>query len=339
MKTVLLICSDEEYNNNIEAQLSMQFHSDVILHIITDEENLKKVASQPNEVSTILIEPKFLQVLGTSIKAKEAFILDDNTSDLPEGHISKYAGIQAVLRVISHKLLKHEGEVIDRDARIIDVVSVCGGCGKTIASLGLAKRLSLMGRKVLYVNTQALQDYLPYIDGEKKVLSDALVRQMSYITESTTDMMLSEIGHVGFDYVPQMEQITTDMKVLESAYHEIVENISKKYVYDYIVVEHGNSLSSEMLKWLSHSERMVIITKQDEISIRRTDRFIGQLKGLKGQCTILCGRYDNTKPNYVNKSLASSKYPICEYVPELSELSLEKLIDDGIFTQCAEAML
>lgn len=339
MKTILLICSDEEYNNNIEAQLAMQLHSDVMLHIITDEENLNKVIAQPYEVSAIFIEPKLIPILGSKIKANSVFILDDKVSDLPDGHISKYAGIQAVLRVLSHKLLKHEGEVIDRDARIIDVVSVVGGCGKTVAALGLAKRLSLMGRKVLYTNTEALQDYYPYIDGEKKQMSDALLRQMSYITEDTTNMAIGEIGHSGFDYLPQMDQISTDMKVFETSYHEIIENLSKRYLYDYIVVEHGNCLSTEMLKWMSHSERMVVVTMQDKISVDRTDRFLGQLKGLKGQCTILCGRYDDSRENVVSKSKSSAKYPVCEYIPEIKNISLDKLIDNGSFTQCAEAML
>ena len=339
MKTILLICSDEEYNDNIEAKLSMQLGSDVLLHIITDEQHLKKVMEQPLEVSAIFVEAKMVSALGNKIKASEIFVLEDGLTDLPEGHISKYAGIQAVLRVLGHKLLKHEGEVIDRDARIIDVVSVCGGSGKTISALGLSKRLSMMGRKVLYVSCEAMQDYYPYLQGDKEYLSDNLIRQMSYITDSTTDMVIGELLHDSFDYMPQMAQITADMKIFEESYYEIITRISKRYLYDYIVVEHGNSLSSEMLKWLSHSERMVVVTRQDKRSVDRTQRFLTQLKGMKGQCNILCGRYEESKPNELNESQISDKYPVCEFVPEMEEVSVDSLIENGSFDRCAEALL
>lgn len=339
METIFLLCEDEEYNLNIEAQLALQLGSNVILHIITDKQYLEQIISKPSEVSVIIAEPGFIPLIAAKIKAKAVFILDDRGVNLPQGHISKYAGAQAIIRVLDSRLLAQDGDISKRETQIIDVASVCGGCGKTLTALGIAKKLSLTGRKVLYVNVESLQDFYTFFQDKKDHMSDEMIRAMSYITNESLERIISGVAHDTFDFIPEIRQITTEIKIFDRTYYELVRQIAKRYLYDYIVVEHGINLSLEMLKWLSDSNRLVVVLSQDKTSVDRTERFIKGIQGFKGQCFLICGKYQKDKADALQGSELSDRYTVCEWIENQTQVSLDDLIKNKKFSSISEVLL
>ena len=157
-KTVLLISTDEEYNRNIEEQLASELGEHVQLEMITDRAYLEEYLKSPHKVDTLLTEEKLMPEITAAIAARAAFLLTEETGTGNQ-EISKYGGAQALIRALDPALLRNNGASGSRETRVIDVCSVSGGSGKTLAALYTARRLAEMGRKVLYVNAQSFQDF------------------------------------------------------------------------------------------------------------------------------------------------------------------------------------
>ena len=276
-----------------------------------------------------------------AIAARAAFLLTEETGTGNQ-EISKYGGAQALIRALDPALLRNNGASGSRETRVIDVCSVSGGSGKTLAALYTARRLAEMGRKVLYVNAQSFQDFYSLLPEEdaRSYMSPQLLRSMTDLPETAADTALQEVVHGTFDYVPQAEKMLSSYQIRDVNYIALTEEIRARQIYDYILLEADTEMSSALMMHLMQSERLLITSLQSRDAAGRLDRFTELLGQGTAQGVIVCGRYRAHLPDDLKRSAAAGTYPVCEYIPENEGGDmLQDLLSSGVFRQTAEAIM
>ena len=118
----------------------------------------------------------------------------------------------------------------------------------------------------------------------------------------------------------------------------LIDEIAGRQIYDYIIAEFPEGLTSEMQMRLFSSETILITCMQNKDSAERINSFAEVMKTLSGQLYITCGRCEVNKENHINDVVHNLGFPVCEYVPQLDKYSIEALLERGCYKNTAAAI-
>ena len=166
------------------------------------------------------------------------------------------------------------------ESRTIAIFGNKGGVGKTFVAVNLATSLALSGKRVLLVDIdfQGVHDMARMLNLAPRF---ALVNLLAEIEKSEDPSVIKKfvISHnCGLDFLPAVLQS-------KQAGHITPENIKPFFrkaaqVYDYIIVDAGNSFSETLLSVLDHSNIILLVVTPDILAVYQVKWCIELLQSL-----------------------------------------------------------
>ena len=153
------------------------------------------------------------------------------------------------------------------ESKIIPVFSNKGGVGKTFVSVNLATAFALAGRRALLLDLdfQAGHDMARMLN---LTPDQSLVELLSSIQADANPEIIKKfvISHSsGLDFLPAVRQA----QQISHMTSEKVKLFFKKAstVYDYVIVDVGQSFSDTMLTVLDHSNIILLVATPDVLAV------------------------------------------------------------------------
>lgn len=341
MKTnvILLACLDREYVDKVEASIVFALNEFSKLTVIDSEEYLKEyVESMHAEVDVLIADEAIYQELHRVQPATKSFKIVEGKG--VDNSISKYDGEMGILSCIGSQFLN---SIIPEEEKthIVDVVATSGGSCKTMTALGIAVHLADMGKKVLYMDAEVIQNFYEFMpEGVREDFGDENMA-LGFIKNprEVKATILAAIKKSSFDYFPEFREPIFAYNVSLESYYNVARYVAELGIYDYIVVEHSPELSMTMVRHLSASRMLVICTDSSAYARGRIDRFMKNIVDFNGQCFLVC---DKRRGHVDSRLLGDSivyKYPVCDSISESkANMTINDFLGEGLFKAAAEAV-
>lgn len=336
VKKIVFVCFDDDYITALEYKMAEIVGHNADIEFITDCKYYTQYMSVPKRID-ILVVPENMRGMidGKNNIGKIYYLTEENIQNKSgsdtEELIYKYGSVRYLVEKIDGKIFENTNKEAKKGTKIVSVFSVGGGCGKTTVALALANNLYNKGNRVLYVSTQSMQDFEFLIPNCAKLTSE-FSYQCTINIKNALKLLLREIRTEGFDYIPAFNKIPSTYQVTFDTYVDMIEYISQKNMYDYIIVELSTNISTKKNSFMHNCYRNLIVTTQDAIAVKKLETFLGSIAGFNDKVTILCNRLRNDRINYLQVSPLVSTYEISEYVEELdAEISFQNIKDYQYF--------
>ncbi len=339
--TILIVSNDIEYVRSIECILATEIDYKYSVEIITDKEYLEKYLAVPHRIDVLVIEETMVRAFSDAQIVGNALIISDKESD---GNIvNKLDGAAGILRKMGSSYLRATSQMGNITSKIIDVVSVSGGSGKTVTALGVAIQLTAMRKKVLYIDAENIQNFYECMGDKgsnKKYFDSTKANLLMGNGCCGTSELSDEIVKGRFDYLAPFKGSLIKYQVSSAALNRVARKIAEENVYDYIVVEHGRTYTAEMFDHLGGSEKMVISMVQSDFEVERVLSFMGDLRQFSGQVVAVVNRCTRDHRMGISIEYDQGMIPMCEQVGESDRsLTLDDIFAQGLYRKTAEAIM
>ena len=343
-KKIVFVCFSEDYITALEYKMAEIVGDNAEIEFINDCKYYTQYMSIPNRIDILVVPENMRGIIGNRNSiGKIYYLTEESIQDSEETDtdelLNKYGSVRYMVEKIDGEIFKNTGRETKKGTKVISVFSVGGGCGKTTVALSVAHNMYKKGNRVLYVSTQPMQDFELFIPDCGK-LSSEFSYQCTINIKNALKLLMGEIKTEGFDYIPAFNKLPSTYQVTFETYVDIVNYISQKNMYDYIVVEVSDNLSTKKNAFMHNCYRTLIVTTQEEIAVKKLELFMGSMTDFNDKVTILCNRVKTDRPNYLEVSPLVSSCEISEYMGEAeTSISFQNIKDYQYFnitTVCLE---
>jgi len=306
-RLIVLADSDEDYLMPIQLKFTEVFKENCEILLITDMGYFVEYFSMPREVDILLVNETFYSEVLHKHSIYHIFVLTEMEklpkSDSSEVWLYKYSGMEQMYQnMIKYGNLAplilnaHSSEI-----KVITVFSPAGGSGKTTISTGISQILANHRYKVLYISLESIQtNYLRVED----TLSSEFVNGMLMQTSDLANSIENEVNKSIFDSLHPTSQVPALIDLGTEHYLFLIERLKQDSKYNYIVVDGGGSLDVSICKLMSLSEKVIIVTRQDEISAMKLNAFLENVdcSDDADRFIFVCNHHEDYKNNFVTNS-------------------------------------
>ncbi|MCR5669764.1 MAG: AAA family ATPase, partial [Butyrivibrio sp.] len=216
------------------------------------------------------------------------FVISDKEPE--ERSVNKLDGADGILKKLGSGYLKASSQAGNIKTSVIDVASICGGCGKTRVAIGIAKALCDMRKKVLYIDAENIQNFYEILEPDnaegRKYIEGAQANELLTPDSCRLSDIDEKIVKDKFDYLAPLKgslmryQLCADMLVT------LAETAAAENVYDYIVLEHGTGYDARFLERLNRAEKIVLCKSAGSGFTARCENFLSDIRQFEGQMVI-----------------------------------------------------
>lgn len=328
---IVIADTDENYLITLENRLIGQFDDNVDLEIISDREYFQSFFSVPRTAEIVAVDEKLYNKDLQKHNISNLFVFTEQTDNIGTEEtavnvIFKYTGIKEIINELlyrSKEKLFTEQKKKD-ETKIISFYSAVGGSGKTALSIGLAASLVQNHYRVLYINTESIQNFSWYLYDQSFVTSPGykIIRENRMnLYQGVKNLIRKE----GFSYLPPFSA-TLDIANLDyGIFLNLIKTAQESNDFDYIVVDIEAGYQPERLAIINSSDKVIITTMQDEASLNKTSYLVKNFDFQnKDKYLFICNKFQNGVENH--NLNGKGAFQIDEYI-ELVELPLKKVQD------------
>ncbi|MDE7222766.1 MAG: AAA family ATPase [Acetatifactor sp.] len=303
--------SEEAYIYSIICKFIEEQGENICIECITDEEYLKSICQEPVKCDVLVMKEEWYYAYFLKQNIETVFLLCENVSgeNTSEIHqIYKYSSVKEIyLNIVSGMHL--EKKIAPRDKRTIlyAVHSAVGGSGKTTLALGLCCALKKYSSRVLYLNLESIQNFNYLMDNREYM-------EYSQWNQNISQGLEAIARTQGFEYVPPLKQSALLNGISYSRLLNITEQTKSRNIYDYIVVELPLDLDMERLPLLNTADKVIFVTRQDALSVWKTERFLENIDYSDwDRFLLVCNFYSEKSENCI---MHSRKLSVSEHIPQ-----------------------
>mgnify|MGYP004704744927 FL=1 len=249
-KRMVLADLDSEYLNHI-AGYFMEHAPQLEQNLFTKSEKLRTYLERGEAADILVISEDMLDAVPSNLGEKTTKILLSSTMEPKEGYavVKKYQKTQNLLNDILLKYAEKSGsaEAIrgKSNTRMIAFYSPAGGSGKTALSLGLASSMAAEGKKVFYLNLEAIDsvsEILPHTSGS---LSDLILA----VRSKGMDAGLKVAAYVGmepegrFFYISGLDSAAEYRELKGEDIQRLLKSIRDLAEYDEVIIDLSSGFS------------------------------------------------------------------------------------------------
>ena len=302
-RNLVIVDYDLQYVRQMEETLIPKLADRIDIHIITDEAYKEIYFSAHREIDLLMID---FANYGEYLKEhyiKKTFLM------LPEivFGIDVEEGVQVMMKYIPEKdilaaiidaynkieagLLMEEGEGV-KDTKIISVYSPIGGCGKSLVSIGLCKKLTKLDQQVLLVGCDNMQSFAAFFH-DQAYAEEELAAKLIYGADDTYWTIQDNIKEEDdFSYLRPFQKFPRELGLNMTHWANMLSLIKRKHSYDYIVLDIGSPMDEDIKDLLDISDEILMITEPNIISARKMNKLLLNNQMLpKTQCLIISNQY------------------------------------------------
>lgn len=335
---MVIVETDMEHLIPLQMKMAEILIDTADIEIISDPEYMEEYFTTPRTIDILVIEEDMYSERLSMHSIARTYVLADNMNDNAEsvyqmeGRVSdvvclfKYCNINTLANYIIP--LEWAGlNSSEKEPRIVAVLSTAGGMGSTTVAVGIAACMKQNLKKVLYLNLKNYQDFHYYLanKGSLPMEGSAYLRDAdARVYEKIKPFLQKE----EFTYLPPLKTNRESMGISYKSYTELARIAQKSGEYDFIVVEIGNELNTETLKFLKFVNKVFVVTKQDEYSAFKLDVMKYNIKfSDKEKYLFICNFYEKDKPNALLEESGNAGTVISGYVDKIETEKIKSTND------------
>lgn len=215
--------------------------------------------------------------------------------------------IENALRL--ERIQKPEDGEGGHDTRIITVYSPIGGCGKSLISVGLAKKLRKLDQKVLLVScdlTQSASIYFP----TDRYADENLAEKLKNPDEDTYWTILRNVERDDISYLLPFEQLPDMLDVGMKEWNVLVNILVGKKDFDYIVLDMGSVLNKDAADLMAKAQDLVLVTESNGMAAKKMQKLLKNTNILpKCECILVSDEHCKDAQRITNNALFGTLAP------------------------------
>ena len=311
---IIIADTDELYLTNLERKFLEEFDDQIDLEIISDADYFEKRFETPLSVEILVVSEKLYSSSLQKHNISNVCVLveehdNGSTEDLSVNKVYKYLGIRELFNELTYQSREAltDSQTTENITRIISFYSAIGGTGKTALSIGLARCLAEKHKRILYINTESVQDFSYYLEN-KTAMPNEGYRALKNDTGHMYEDIRFTLHKEGFSYLPPFST-TLDARNLDfTIYRKIIQNAKESGEYDFIIID----VEAGYSRW-----RIQLL--QDDVSTNKM-RYITQCLdfGDNEKYMVICNKYNEKNENQYFQSELQTRFSIKEYIDEIS---------------------
>jgi cellulose biosynthesis protein BcsQ len=322
---IVFIDLDEDYLMTLVLKFINKLHDNIDITMITDSLYLQEYMEQPHDIDLLVINEKLYTQAFDRYNIDYIYLLsetvDDSVTEPTQGsNIYKYSSVNEIYaRIASLSNLEARYSDGNKSTKLVMVYSPIGGSGKTFTAIGIAKALSLLNKRVLYVNLETIQNFNYYFK-DKSYLQNKFIYGLTSKGDNFSDILKESIHTEGFEFLPPFEQSITSFNITMDVYFDFLRFVRDQRSYDYVILDTSSEFTSDKAKLMSECDKVFVITKQDVMSVWKFDCFLRNVDlSNTNKFMILCNEYDAYEPNMLSPEDKSVKYNIMDYIKKVPQ--------------------
>jgi len=335
MAKPLVVIVEKEREDWIPLQISMaEALMDIAdIEIITDSEYMEEYFTTPRTMDVLVIEESMYSEKLSMHTIGKTFVLVEDMGDgdepvyrMPNASrdvicLFRYCNISTLVGyIIPIEWKKKQGK--QKEPQIIAVISPAGGTGTTTVAMGLSACMKQNLKSALYLNMQNYQNFQFYLENKSCLPIEActyLKVSDARIYEKMKPFMLKD----DFLYLPPLRTTRESAGISIQGYMELARAAQKSGDFDFIIVEIGNELTSEVLKFLKYANKVYVVVTQDAYSTMKLDVMKYNINcSDKDKYIFVCNHFDKEKENALMGNVIS--------------VYIEKIAEDLKLLQCKD---
>ena len=334
MKKPVIILADTDYGylEALEIKYIERFGSQIEMEVITDPVYFASFFSSQQEADVLAVcEELYTDELKKHDIGRIVILGEDSKSSAHINgtvYVDKYSNLRDIVNESSYdlKLQKTESGYLSGQPKIVTVCSASGGAGVTTVALGLCRSLAERRKRVLYLNCESMQYFHYYLNDRVCLDTEAcrLMRQAGANLYGAVRGFIRTEG--GFSFLPPLPAAADLLQISAETYRKLAEQAKESGDYDYIVADTENVCSMPVSALIAQSDRVLIIMRQDEISVEKTKILEQNIDcSDKEKYMFVCSCYDQTQENAIEKKNNSGRH-ISAYIGKITgRVTLEEL--------------
>ena len=340
----VLADTDEEYISALEYKLLEEWRDTVELLVITQAKYCQEFFSQPRTIDVLLIHERLYTETVQKQNCRHVFLLCETEVDIhfPKPGVvalPKYSGLKALYAQIMREIRIDPLQQNVEKTELYLVYSPAGGCGKTLCALGLCQQLAGMGERVLYLNTESVQDFSYYL-GPCPTASAAFCYSLGNRQPDISREVLPEIERGEFDFLRPLERALSSYQATEKSIFELARRIQMEKRYDRMVVEVSLELDDQKSSWMEWADRVFVVTMADARSVYKLEAFLKNIVYSRDKFWFIGNREKAEGENCLHSPLTWGEIVVCERIPELEDgpMTLKRMEERHILRRTAYAL-
>jgi hypothetical protein len=347
---IVLADTDEKYLMPLELKFIQEFGDKANIELISDKEYFKSYFSSLKKIDILVIHEDLYTGDLEKHSIANLFILTElncisATLDMSINKIYKYTSVKEIfnelMSMTSTKSLRPINQ--KEDNKVIMVYSPSGGSGKTIVALGISAAIAKCHKRVLYLNTETLQQY-NFCLKNNGFCSQGFDKHMVQRNKNIIQYLPGVVGVELFDYLLPFRQSISSLNINMEHYKHLIEVIRVSGQYDYIVVDSSSDFTSEKTMMMSYCDKVIIVTGQDAVSVSKLDSLLSNIDcSDNNKFMFICNKYSGESVNWLISNNLNNKCTISEYVGyfdlDYASFSLEFLAMNKHFQKLAYTLI
>ncbi|MGL4655771.1 MAG: AAA family ATPase [Sarcina sp.] len=321
---MVVVDQDERYVTAIEYIFVEKSRDIIDLESITDLRYLDEFFSVPREIDILIINERLYsdnikrQAISNIFLLSEELPKNDDTGVLNLYVLYKYSSVRDIHNEVMNKS-KLDKVRRTNETKIITVYSPGGGTGKTTVALGMAGAISSSNKKVLYVNTETLQNFNYFINREAFINNVKFENLFINRDEELINYFSEVKGEHKFDYLLPFRQSLSGVGIGLNEYLFFLERIKEMKKYDFIIVDTSSDFTIEKSKLMGESFRVLVVTTQSLNDTYKLNSLKQNIDCTNERFIFICNKYDERLNNYLIDEKYLSGVNIGEYINYVNE--------------------
>lgn len=146
-------------------------------------------------------------------------------------------------------------KLMDKQTRVIGIISGKGGVGKTTFTVNLGLALSRLNKKVLLIDCNITTPHLAYYLG----IDDYFIT-LNNVFRGEVDEKFAPSAHYGVAFIPASEELKDILRVNFDRLTYHVQKISKSGNFDFIILDSAPGLGREATCVLKAADEIMFVT-------------------------------------------------------------------------------
>nr|WP_303182146.1 AAA family ATPase [Lachnoclostridium phocaeense] len=336
-----LIIADTDINYIIplQAKFAEEFPGEIDLEIITEPAYFEQLFASPQKVDVLIVSDQLYSGMLRRHSIGYIFVMmekyeEGTTDELSINRLFKYTSI----REIFNEIVGKSSDVLNvnihtkKACQTVLVCSAAGGTGKTTVAMGLAGCLTRNYKRVLYINAERLQTFQYRLENKGAVSAPEVYMRLADPQSSIYQEIRHVIRREEFSYLPPFKAPLMSLGLHYSVYRKIAASAKKTNEYDFIIIDADPVFDEEKAALIGEADKVVIVTKQTEDSVRATDLLVSNINGIGGEKYLfVCNDFRKDEENYLTSSDIEIRFQVNEYIghfPAGEKITADKLARD-----------
>ena len=281
--SVAIVDSDRDYAERLMGGL--ENYPDLSLSVFFSGEKFQ-TALEKNKYDIVVFNPGSSEETLHFGTTKLPVCLCSNESDkagLYEGTalmIEKYQRISTIYRQIMAAYADKAGIDIvtgsGAKTKLVTVYSPIGGSGKTTVAYAAAMTLAGAGKRVLYMNLEAISSMTAILPAKERGIVDLIEAVEKDVNFSVMLKGTVEEGLGGVNYVGGFNRVADYRSVTESEIESLLTHIKNAQDFEYVILDTASDTGVITRVALNISDKILLVEKPGDLELAKMQIFTEQ---------------------------------------------------------------